>query len=283
MASPPGPETAPPVGHRRAMFTVLLGSVLVISAALGAADTEPPASPAPRTLRRASVAVPGTALAVELVAVPIRAEAPPLWFGRTEIPWELLDVFVHNLDEGESNAKADAVTRPSKPYISMDRGFGHHGYPAISVSHRNATEFCRWLSAKTGRTFRLPTREEWSSACSLGGVVPERVQEVAWCAENSKRRTHPVGSRPADASGLHDLLGNACEWATDGDAFVVMGGSYRDAASALSCGLAVPANADWNASDPQIPRGEWWLADGGFVGLRVVCEHWVEAEKESKP
>ena len=43
----------------------------------------------------------------------------------------------------------DAIARPSKPYISMDRGFGHAGYPAISMSYHAASAFCAWLSART--------------------------------------------------------------------------------------------------------------------------------------
>jgi hypothetical protein len=33
-----------------------------------------------------------------------------------------------------------------------------------------------------------------------------------------------------------------------------------------------PLDASLNATDPQIPKSMWWLADGGFVGFRVVCE-----------
>lgn len=261
--------------RRVPMDAAMTHGLLLAAAALGALAAGPMdgssqgGTAEPRIER---LAIPGTALSIELVELPLGDDGTTLWFSRTETTWELLDVFVYNLDEESSTPEADAVTRPSKPYISMDRGFGRHGHPAISVSHRNAVEFCRWLSVKTGRAFRLPTREEWSRACALGGVPSDRVQEFAWCRENSERRTHPVGSRRADAAGLHDMLGNACEWVHDGESFVVMGGSYRDPAERLGCGLAVPADPEWNASDPQIPRGEWWLADAGFVGFRVVCE-----------
>lgn len=229
----------------------------------GAANPEP---------ARRSIPIPGTALAIDLVEVPL-SEGRSLWFGRTEVTWELLDAFVHGPEEVAPAEGADAVARPSKPYISMDRGFGHHGFPAISVSHRNAAEFCRWLSRKTNRTFRLPTREEWSKACERGSIDADRVPECAWCAENAQRKTHAVAGRAADAAGLFDMRGNACEWATQPDGtFVVMGGSYRDAAAKLDCGTCVAESKAWNASDPQIPKSEWWLADGGFIGFRVVCE-----------
>ena len=62
----------------------------------------------------------------------------------------------------------DAISRPSKPYLPPDRGFGHDGYAAISLSHKNATEFCVWLSARTGRKYRLPTVVEWAHAAMAG-------------------------------------------------------------------------------------------------------------------
>ena len=98
----------------------------------------------------------GTALEIELLPINI-AEHANVLLGKTEVPWELLDAFVFSRDAGSGPAQADAIARPSKPYISMDRGFGHAGFPAISVSEENAKLFCVWLSAKTGKKFRLPT------------------------------------------------------------------------------------------------------------------------------
>ena len=28
----------------------------------------------------------------------------------------------------------------------------------------------------------------------------------------------------------------------------------------------------WQETDPQFPKSRWWLADGKFVGFRIVCE-----------
>lgn len=265
----------------RAWMLVVAACMPVTMAFMRADDAAKGAAPAPA---RVSVDIPGTALSIDLVRVSLENDRT-LLFGRTEIPWQVLDVFVHGLDKGPSSPEIDAVTRPSKPYISMDRGFGHHDYPAISVSHANAVAFCQWLSAKTGRRFRLPTRTEWSNACERGAVDAAQRVEHAWCAENAQRKTHPVGTRAPDAAGLCDMLGNACEWVSDaGDSFVVMGGSFRDPAERLGCTNAVPSDAAWNASDPQIPKSIWWLADGGFVGFRVICEETTAGDRapESK-
>jgi formylglycine-generating enzyme required for sulfatase activity len=57
--------------------------------------------------------------------------------------------------------------------------FGIHGYPAnkpeqpvVRVPWQRATEFCRWLSAKTGRRVSLPTEAQWEWACRAGAASP---------------------------------------------------------------------------------------------------------------
>ncbi len=195
----------------------------------------------------------------------------PFWISRTEVTWDAFDVFVYGFDEPA--AAADAVARPSKPYISMDRGFGHSGYPAISMSYKGAAAFCDWLSRRSGRHYRLPTEIEWRFACARGAIDPARLGDHAWFAGNSAGTTHPIGSKAPDAAGLHDMYGNASEWCTAGDGTpVTMGGSYGDGPGSVGCAARVAPSPAWNTSDPQLPKSAWWLADGGFVGFRVVCE-----------
>ncbi len=206
-----------------------------------------------------------------------RVRVDGFWMSRTEVPWEVYDVFVHRLDLPDADSDAEAETRPSKPYISMDRGFGHKGYPAISLSAKGGAAFCEWLSGLTGRRFRLPTVDEWEHACLGGGTLRfppaiEVLDEYAWHRGNAAFTTHPVATRKPNGYGLHDMLGNAAEWAIAPEGPVVCGGSYRDPRAVLAAGRREVPDPSWNASDPQIPKSSWWLADAGFVGLRVVCE-----------
>ncbi|MBL8863916.1 MAG: SUMF1/EgtB/PvdO family nonheme iron enzyme [Planctomycetes bacterium] len=249
-------------------------------AADGAAVAQTPAA-AP-ALERLAVLVPGTTAQLVLAPIPGSDGAPPFLCATTEITWDMYDAFVFAMERAESEQDPpDAFARPSKPYILMDRGFGHAGYPVISVSFRGASEFCRWLSAKTGRRFRLPTETEWERA-ARGGVASAEpdtaaLEAVAWYAANSKAKgrasTRPVGRKAANGYGLHDVLGNAAEWAVGPDGTgVLRGGSFRDPAEALTFAARVPDDAAFNATDPQVPKSVWWLADGPFAGFRIVCD-----------
>ncbi len=199
----------------------------------------------------------------------------PLWMGQFEVTWDIYDVFCLRLDRRRSaeGSPADAVTRPSKPYLPPDRGFGHNGYPAISISLHGAQSFCNWLSLKTGRTYRLPTQAEWQHACALGMIDLEALNDHAWHFDNADYTTHPVGSKEPDALDLFDMCGNVAEWCLTQDGQgLVMGGSFLDSPQELGCATRVEESSSWNESDPQIPKGQWWLADASFIGFRVVCE-----------
>ena len=167
--------------------------------------------------------IPGTAYKFEMLPVPGDAShgIAPFWIAKTETTWDAFDVFVFRLDEepstaaGSSHQSADAVTRPSKPYLPPDRGFGHEGFAAISMSFRNASECCTWLSAKTRRHYRLPTEMEWEWACRAGssgaysfGDDVARLADYAWFKDNADNVPHEGGKKRPNAWGLFDMHGN---------------------------------------------------------------------------
>ena len=234
------------------------------------------------------VRVPGTAVPFELVRTPVgtveldeaEQEIGSLFVLRTELTWDLYDIYVYELDEPDGSSPADAVSRPSKPYVPPDRGFGHDGYPAIGMTRGAAEGFCEWLSLKTGLTVRLPTQPEWVYLARAGdvaayccGVTADTLGEVAWFMENSEHTTHPVGLKKPNGFGLLDIHGNAAEWVmTDTRRPIAMGGGYRDAAEASTTTSAQRQMSNWNQSDPQIPKSRWWLADCSWVGFRFVVD-----------
>lgn len=206
------------------------------------------------------------------------------WIGRTEVTWDEYDVFLYRLDLTEDKEDpADAYSRPSRPYGAPDRGWGHHGYPAIGITYHAAEQYCRWLSYKTKRKFRLPTEVEWEYACRAGGVweaAPFKdkglLDRLAWFAENANNTTQPVAKKQPNPWGIYDMLGNVAEWCQGVDGKpVVRGGSFKDPADKVHPGARELPSPDWQASDPQFPKSQWWLTDAPFVGFRVL---WEETE-----
>ena len=127
------------------------------------------------------------------------------------------------------------------------------------------------MAEVTGKSYRLPTEAEWLYACRANQPAPANLSEVAWVFENGNDRTHPVGTREANAFGLHDMLGNAGEWASrTEEEGVLKGGSFTDPAAEVSCDAEKQQTPAWNMSDPQLPKSIWWLTDAPFVGMRVV-------------
>ena len=103
----------------------------------------------------------------------------------------------------------------------MTFGFGSRGNPAICMTHHAAMEYCRWLSAKTGKLYRLPTEAEWEYAARAGTTTPysfgegaEELGEYAWYVENAEKPM-PVGKKKPNPWGLHDMHGNVSEWCID--------------------------------------------------------------------
>jgi formylglycine-generating enzyme required for sulfatase activity len=213
--------------------------------------------------------VPGTLIRFEMVKVP----GASLWMGKTEVTWDLYDAFaLSRPDSTERGATADAVARPTRPYGAPDYGWGHAGFPVISVAHTAAQAFCEWLSAKTGKKYRLPTDSEWEHVARLA-AAGKTVDALAWHAANAGGTTHAVGGKPADALGLHDLFGNAAEWVTvTVGRPAVRGGSFRDVAQATGPSARAVQDDTWNERDPQIPQSRWWMSDAPFVGFRIVRE-----------
>ena len=71
------------------------------------------------------------------------------------------------------------------------------------VSWHDAVAFCRWLSRKTRRPYRLPTEAEWEFACRAGTSTPY-----------ATGTTLPAQGS-VNAWGLKDMHGGVAEWCLD--------------------------------------------------------------------
>lgn len=274
-------------------------SLLWAGATVGAQELEPYTETLAGTLVEFEmVPVPGATYEManpEEPGATLTCELKSFWIGKVEATWDEYDVYMYRLDEegrGGSEAQgsggtepegepttADAVARPTKPYGAPDLGFGHQGYAALHITYYAAQHYCKWLSLKTGKQYRLPTEAEWEYACRAGVLPAGPIEDdallegMAWYADNAEDQTHPVGTKEPNAWGIHDMLGNTGEWCQGaGKKPVVRGGSYLDGAQEVHPAARKLETPDWTMSDPQIPKSKWWLADAPFAGFRVVCE-----------
>lgn len=306
---------------------VLTAFVLLAAGALRvSAQAAPQERQAPKAGDRTTIAIPGTGLSFGMAYVPggtfemgspdeeegrrphegprTEVTVAPFWMGVVEVTYDEYAAFRFVDRDADSTAapgrsyRAEAAPRPSPPYEDPAHGLGNEGHPAAGMTQWAALQYARWLWDKTGQFFRLPTEAEWEFACRAGGdgTPPNAMQldRVAWHLENSGERFHPVGTKRANAWGLHDMLGNVAEWTLDQytasyfdrvreegteDPWImpeslhprtVRGGAFDDAPDALRCSARLESSMNWKRRDPQIPKSFWWNTDSQFLGFRLV-------------
>ena len=281
--------------------------------------------------------IPGTEVTFEMVAIPggtfvmgspedeadrhddegpqFQVELEPFWMGRCEVTWDEYELWAMNLDRlrrehaateaTERDQLADALSRPTLPYTDMTFGMGKANRPAGYMTQLAAQMYCKWLTAKTGRYYRLPTEAEWEYAARAGtttpyffGDDPDDLEEYAWFFENADGVYQRVGTRKPNPWGLHDMYGNMMEWVLDGYAEgiyaewaakdqpvanpfnppteywgrVVRGGHFDDDPENLRSAARRYSERNWKNLDPQLPQSIWYVTEqyDSAVGFRVV-------------
>lgn len=235
-----------------------------------------------KVLKPFTESIPNSVVKVNFVPIPGTKTIKPFYMATTETCWEAFDVFLQSGPPSKpydrTKFAADAVARPSRSYHLPDRGFGHRGFPVISVSYENCEMFCRWLSSVTKKKYRLPTVAEWEWAATGGAKAPWKmsaaeIEKVSWNSSNILEMTSAVAKKAANSYGLFDMLGNVGEWSTDATGKPVLcGPTFQEDPADVTPSYKQRYIAEWQESDPQIPKSRWWLSDGPFCGFRIVCE-----------
>jgi formylglycine-generating enzyme required for sulfatase activity len=226
----------------------------------------------------------------------------PIYFGKHEVTIgqfrQFADATGYVTDAERTGRKGDGsgrsaegeredwiLWRDSLPLVAdRDR------YPVVFVTWNDALAFCRWLSEREGRTYRLPTNAEWEHACRAGtttpwhcGEDPHQLRHVANVgdASTTKARPHdpfhhrlapwddgfprtaPVGSFEPNGFGLCDMHGNVAEFC---------GNEVQQYLRGAGWGRYWPLELSAAyRSGPQAPGARW--CDGGF---RVVYDPFRE-------
>jgi serine/threonine protein kinase len=155
------------------------------------------------------------------------------------VPGAQVLMCVHETRNADYAAYAAAQSGVDEEW-KEEAGSGKEQHPVVNVSYEDAEAFCRWLSAKEGKTYRLPTDAEWSAAVGLGketGKTPEEKEANSseevfpWgsyyppkpgdgnyfinVVNDGYEKTAPVMSFRANELGIYDLGGNVWEWCQD--------------------------------------------------------------------
>lgn len=146
-------------------------------------------------------------------------------------------------------------------------GFAQSGdHPAVCISKNSANAYIQWLSARSGKKYRLPSEAEWEYAArgttsTLFNTGNKITASQAQFSEEygSAKRTVAVGSFAPNAFGLFDMHGNAEEWVED-----VITGNYSQAPR--------DGSADRSGKTTYVLRGGSWY--GEMRGLRSAERHW---------
>lgn len=176
----------------------------------------------------------------------------------------------------------EAVMGTNPSCFTSSQGGGPRN-PVEQVSWNDAVEFCQKLSAKSGKSIKLPTEAQWEYACRAGTTGPfnfsgpistDKVNyDGNYTYDGSakgeyRHKTTPVGNFQPNRWGLYDMHGNVYQWCTDwygdysstsetdpqgaatGMARVLRGGSWR--LSPYSCRSAGRNNLTPDAQDLSI-------------------------------
>ena len=103
-------------------------------------------------------------------------------------------------------------------------------HPVVHVSWNDAVAYCKWLSVKTGKKFRLPTEAEREYACRAGSTTAFNTGESLTtdqanyggnCSGNNNlqgvypKNTVAVNCFLPNSWGLYNMHGNVWEWCSD--------------------------------------------------------------------
>ena len=121
-------------------------------------------------------------------------------------------------------AQYDVFTEANGRPRTRNEGWGRGDLPVIHVSWDEVQAFVAWLNERSGTHYRLPSEAEWEYAARAGSTThfpwgddyrDGLANGAGTSAGDRYEHTAPVGSFPANAWGLYDMVGNVEQWVAD--------------------------------------------------------------------
>ncbi len=132
--------------------------------------------------------------------------------------------------------------------------------PITGISLQQAQAYTTWLSERTGKTYRIPTKAEWEYAANAGGAQPKKDYNCRVTVGDKLIKGTGVVSVKSGKSngwGLKNYVGNVQEWVKDGNETTVRGGAYTDPHA--KCDISIERSSDGSANET--------------TGLRLIREN----------
>jgi len=179
------------------------------------------------------------------------------------------------------------VLKHTQPWSGQSYTRDKADHAASYISWNDATEFCKALSKKTGRTVRLPTEAEWEYACRAGtttafncGDDSSRLGDYAQYRGNTHEKkekyAHSAGAKKPNTWGLYDMHGNVYEWCADWYADSYANADTRDPKGPATGKERVARGGSWRSVPPhcRAARRTRFSPPSRFAtcGFRVVVE-----------
>ncbi|MFQ5660579.1 MAG: protein kinase [Gammaproteobacteria bacterium] len=136
-------------------------------------------------------------------------------------------------------AKYCALSGNCKPETNREK----FNDPITGITLKDAGTYLKWLSARTGKTYRLPTKEEWEYAAKAGGKQPKKNVNCRVTLGDKVLKgtgTVSVKSGRSNGWGLKNYIGNVQEMVTTGSGAITAGGAYSDPHAKCDISLQKP-------------------------------------------
>ena len=192
----------------------------------------------------------------------------------------------------------DAISGPTPPFGVPSQGWGEGSRPVITLSHYSAEIYCKWLSMKTGKTYRLPTEAEWEYAARGGTETPyffpgnpkkfssqgfwnrmfgpdtAVINSFVIYELNSDSKTQEPARVRENPFGLKNMLGNVLEYCSD----------WYSPRAYSQTGLSVTNPQGPEEGTERVVRGGYFASDAADVRVAArfatQTEEWLKTDPQ---